>query len=175
MALLFSAAITMTFAQDSPSDKLFEKYNGEEGFTTVHITSELFALFADMDIEGEDMEDMKEMMDQLKHIRILMYELDKENPERGRLEDFKKEIKQFDLDGFSELMTVKEKGEEVKFMARKKGDRIGELLLIINEEDEAGFISIFGDIDLNTVSKLSKTMKFEGMDQLEKLEEGEER
>jgi hypothetical protein len=172
LSVIFLMAGFSVVSAQSPSDKLFEKYSGKDGFTTVQISQELFDLFADMDLEGEGEEDIKEvqdMMNQLKYIRILMFE-----PEEGQeaeLEDFRNEIKKFDLEGFSELMVVKEKGEEVRFLARKDGKLINELLLIINEDNEAGFISINGNIDMKTVSKLSKTMKIDGMEHLEDLEE----
>jgi len=67
-------------------------------------------------------------------------------------------------------MNVKEKDQEVKFMAKKNDGKISELLLLINEPNEAGFISIVGNIDINTVSKLSKTIHMDGMDELEKLD-----
>lgn len=171
-AFFLLAAFNVVSAQKSPTEKLFDRYSGAEGFTTVHISQELFDLFADMELEGEgdqEIEEVKEMMSQLKFIRILMYEAKEGNMDE--LEKFKSELKQFDLEGFSELMLVKEEDEEVRFMARKEGDRIGELLLLISEPGEAGFISINGNIDMKTVSKLSKTMKLEGMEHLEDLEE----
>lgn len=161
----------------SPTDKLFDKYSGKEGFTTVHISQELFDMFADMELEeagDQEVKEVQEMMTQLKYIRILMYEA-KEGT-MDELMDFKSEMKKFDLEGFSELMMVKEEDEEVKFMARKgDNNKISELLLIINEADEAGFISINGNIDMKTVSKLSKTMKLNGMEHLEELEEEKEK
>jgi hypothetical protein len=170
--MLLLAGFSLVSAQ-SPSDKLFEKYSGQEGFTTVHISQELFGLFADMELEegDEDIEEVQDMMSQLNYIRILMYEASEGN--QAELDEFRSEIKKFDLQGFSELMVVKEKGEEVRFMARKDGKMISELLLIINEENEAGFISINGNIDMKTVSKLSKTMQIDGMEHLEDLEEKE--
>lgn len=172
LSVIFLLAGFSVVSAQSSSDKLFEKYSGQEGFTTVHISQELFDLFADMELEGEgdeEIEEVQEMMSQLKYIRILMYEA--EEGDEAELDEFRKEIKKFDLQGFSELMVVKEKGEEVRFMAKKDGKLINELLLIINEENEAGFISINGNIDMKTVSKLSKTMKIDGMEHLEDLEE----
>lgn len=166
-ALIFSTASIL--AQDSPTTKLYAKYGGQDGFTTVSISKELFGMFSSIDSEDPEMKDVKAMMEQLEGIRILMYEAD--DASNAQLKSFKEELSRFNLEGFSELMVVKEKGEEVKFMAKKKGDKVGELLLIIDEGNEAGFISITGMIDMNTVAKLSKTMKMEGMDKLEKLEE----
>ena len=158
-------------AQNSSAIALFDKYGSKDGYTTVSISKELFGMFADMDSEDPDMKDVKLMMEQLDGIKILMYET--ENADNAELASFKGEISKLQVEGFSELMVVKQTGEEVKFLAKKKGDKIGELLLVINGEKEAGFIVITGTIDMNTIGKLSKTMNFEGMDNLEKLNEKE--
>lgn len=167
MMFLF-AAFTAT-AQDSPTKSLFDKYGGKDGYTTVTISKELFSMFAQIDDTAADAQEIKDMMSQLDGIQILMYEAETEDdPE---LLKFKSELGKVNASGYSELMVVKEKGEEVKFLALKKGDKIGELLLLIQSGNEAGFVSIKGLIDMNTVAKLSKAMNFEGMDKLEKLED----
>ena len=158
--------------QSSPTDALFDKYSGQEGYTTVHISQELFGMLAQIDDQGDEKtKEMKEALSKLEFIRILMLE-SCENP--SELASFKKELRQFETGNFKELMIVKEKGEEVKFLARKNGENIEELLLVIDSEDEAGFISIFGDIDMNTISKISNTMGIQGMENLENLEDMEE-
>jgi hypothetical protein len=73
------------------------------------------------------------------------------------------------LKGFTELMTVKESDETVQFMITKNGKNISELLLLINQKDQAGFISITGNIDLKSIAKLSKTMNIKGLENLEKI------
>jgi hypothetical protein len=156
-------------AQSSSALALYDKYGGKDGYTTVSISKELFGMFADMDSDDPDMQEVKAMMEQLEGIKILMYET--EVSDDAELVKFKGEVSKLQVEGFSELMVVKQTGEEVKFLARKKGDKIGELLLVINGEKEAGFITITGTIDMNTIGKLSKTMNFEGMDNLEKLNE----
>jgi len=171
------AAITMLLltstqllnAQNSSAIALFDKYGGKDGYTTVSISKELFGMFADMDSDDPDMKEVKTMMEQLEGIKILMYETEADGD--AELARFKGEVGKLQVEGFSELMVVKSTGEEVKFLAKKKGDKIGELLLVINGDKEAGFIVISGTIDMNTIGKLSKTMNFEGMDNLEKLNE----
>jgi hypothetical protein len=90
------------------------------------------------------------------------------------LEEFKKQLNDVQLKNFTELMTVKESGETVKFMIRKEGKIIKELLLLINQQDEAGFISITGNIDLKSIAKLSKSMNIKGMENLEKIQQPKE-
>ena len=156
-------------AQESPTSKLFDKYSGKDGFTTVSISKELFGMFASIDTTDADAKQVKDMMSQLDGIHILMYE--DGDSDNSVLSRFKDELGKINTSGYSELMTVKEKGEAVKFLAMKKGDKISELLLLINSDKEAGFISITGLIDMNTIAKLSKVMHMEGMENLEKLHE----
>lgn len=152
----------------SPTDALFDKYGANDGFTTVHVTKELFSLFAEVtqEAEGDDMQELNKVVQGLDYIRILMLE---DTLQTRQLKDFKNELNSVQLKGFSELMTVNEGGESVKFMIRKNGKNINELLLIINQPNEAGFISITGNIDLKTIAKLSKSMNIDGMENLEKI------
>lgn len=167
MLLLMSAQLLN--AQNSSALALYDKYGGKEGYTTVSISKELFGMFAEMDTEDPDMQEVKAMMEQLDGIKILMYETD--DAANAELSAFKAEVTKLQVEGYTELMVVKQTGEEVKFLSKKKGDKIGELLLVINGEKEAGFITITGTIDMATIGKLSKAMNFEGMDNLEKLNE----
>ena len=169
VTMMFLLASFTTFAQESPTKKLYDKYGGKEGYTTVTISKELFGMFSEIDSQDPDAKEIKEMMSQLDGIQILMYET--KDQADAELAKFKDEIAKVKAADFTELMMVKEGTEEVKFLARKKGEMISELLLLINNEKEAGFVSISGMIDMNTVAKLSKTMNLQGMDKLEKLEE----
>lgn len=168
MAFFLLAGMQSVMAQ-SAAVKLYDKYGGKDGYTTVSISKELFGMFASIDASDPDMQEMKEMMNQLEGIKILMYET--ENATDAELVKFRGEVSGLKTDSYSELMEVKQPGEQVKFLAQKKGDKIGELLLIINGEKQAGFISIAGNIDMNTIGKLSKAMNFEGMENLDKLNE----
>ena len=159
------------FAQNSAALSLYDKYSGKDGYTTVSISKELFGMFADMEASDTNMQEIKEMMNQLDGIKILMFETgDSANSEFFK---FKGEVSKIQTQGYTELMVVKQSGEEVKFLTMKKGDKIGELLLLISSDTEAGFISITGTIDMKTIGKLSKTMNFEGMDKLEELNKEE--
>jgi len=169
LTLLLLMSTQLVNAQSSSAIALFDKYGGKDGYTTVSISKELFGMFADMDAEDPDMVEVKAMMEQLEGIKILMYETEADGD--AELAKFKGEVSKLQVEGFSELMVVKQTGEEVKFLAKKKGDKIGELLLVINGEKEAGFIIITGTIDMNTIGKLSKTMNIDGMDKLDQLNE----
>ena len=169
LTLMLLMSTQLLNAQNSSAIALFDQYGGKDGYTTVSISKELFGMFADMDSDDPDMQEVKAMMEQLEGIKILMYEA--EATEDAELARFRGEVGKLQVEGYTELMVVKQTGEEVKFLSKKKGDKIGELLLVINGDKEAGFIVISGTIDMNTIGKLSKAMNFEGMDNLEKLNE----
>lgn len=171
-SIVVMAFMLMSFsvAAQSPTDDLFDEYGSKDGFTTVHVTKELFSLFAEISEESEDAEvqEINEVVSGLDYIRILMYDAS-DSTNADVLADFKSELAQVKLKDFSELMTVKENDEMVKFMIRKEGKKIKELLLLINQPDEAGFISITGNIDLKSIAKLSKSMNIDGLDELQRL------
>jgi len=167
LTILLLASAQVTQAQNSSALALYDKYGGKDGYTTVSISKELFGMFAEIDSDDPDMQEVKAMMEQLDGIKILMYESETDGD--AQLASFRGEVSKLQVEGYTELMVVKQTGEEVKFLSKKKGDKIGELLLVINGEKEAGFISISGLIDMNTIGKLSKAMNFEGMDKLEQL------
>jgi len=65
---------------------------------------------------------------------------------------------------------VKEKDQQVKFLVKENSQgRIAELLLITGGEDNV-LICIQGDIDMKSLSKLSKNLNIGGMKSLEKMD-----
>ena len=60
--IAFSIAIAwgvMAFAQDSPVDKVFDKYSGEDGYTTVYISSFMFNLMSNIDSDDPEFDEFQ--------------------------------------------------------------------------------------------------------------------
>jgi hypothetical protein len=74
------------------------------------------------------------------------------------------------LNEYQELMVIKEKGQDFKFLIREKDGIISELLMVAGGNSNNALISIRGNIDLNTISKLSRSMNIDGLDALQKIE-----
>ncbi len=169
--LLIFALIMPAFilqAQNSALDKLFEKYSGADGFTTVYISKAMFEMFADLDTTPKDRDEMQQTIGKLSGIRILAVEDPEKIPAGFNLyNEVMNATKNFK---YEELMVVKDEGSNVKFLIQKKGVKISELLLIVGGKDNNVAISIQGDIDLKSISKLSKVMNIEGMNQLDNID-----
>jgi len=167
MAILAMAMPVIAMGQ-SPADALFDKYSGQEGFTSVYITQAMFGLFADVDTE-EDESGFMDLVKNLKSIKILTVEHDS-TLKAPQVNFYSEIMKDFPKSKYEELMVVKKSDQDVTFYIRKDGKKISELLMVVGGKDDNALISIQGDIDLKSISKLSKSMNIEGMENLEEID-----
>lgn len=168
--LLLTLSPVLLMAQ-SPADKLFDKYSGEDGFTSVYITKHMFNLFANVETE-DDKDEFVKLVKNLECIKILSLEKDS-TMKKSRVNFYDEIMVKFPKDEYEELMVVKKKDQDIKFLIRKEGENIKEFLMVVGGINDNALISIQGDIDLASISKLSKTMNIDGMENLEEIEEKE--
>ncbi len=158
--IVFSLTVN---AQNAAVDQLFARYADKDGFTTVSISKAMFSLFAS---ENENKDEFNSAVKGLESIRILS----PEQPSPVANLNFYKEIcKSLPMAQYEELMSVKEKDQVFKMLIRKKGSLITEFLMIGGGRDNV-LICITGNIDLKSISKLSKAMNIDGMENIEKID-----
>ncbi len=162
--IFVTISTNICWSQSSAVDKLFDRYSEKDGFTTVLITQYMFSMFKDVKTDDKDFDNL---VKSLKSIRILA--VDKENPPKG-INFFTEIMKDLPAKDYKELMVIKEKGQDVKFLVKDVNGKISELLLIAGGKDNA-LICIQGNIDLKSIAQLSKSMKIQGMEQLGKMQE----
>jgi hypothetical protein len=163
VALTLIMSSFLVNAQNSAVDQLFAKYADKDGFTTVSISKAMFSLFAS---ESESKDEFNQAVRGLESIRILAP--DSSTAVKMKLNFYNDIIKSLPIAQYEELMSVKEKDQVFKMLIRKKGNIITEFLMI-GGGNENLLISITGNIDLKSISKLSKAMDIEGMDELDKV------
>jgi len=148
----------MLYAQSSPLEKLFNKYNGREGYTTVSINQGMFDLFSSIANDKDD-KDFKDITSKLTAFRILTCE--------AKVCDdlYKEACTYFTAPEYQDLMTVNDGDESVRFLVHKHGDRISELVMAVGGKEPC-IMWLQGDIDLKQISKLSKSMNIGGIDKL---------
>ena len=105
-------------------------------------------------------------MKNLKGIKILATD----ESYNGNANFYKEIIDKLPMSQYKELMVIKEKDQDVKFLINEKDGKIIELLLIAGGIDENVLISIKGNIDLKNISKLSKSMQIQGLEHLEEID-----
>lgn len=165
--ILLAAAMMMSFAAFSQDviERYFKEMNNDEQVTKVSISSKMFELFMHIDSEEQSEKELLETVSKLKGMKILI----KEEVANGE-QLYKSAIKKPNAD-YEVLMTVEDDDEDLTFFIREENGVIAELVMIAGGKDNFVLLSLIGEIDLNQISKLSKSMNIEGMDNLEKIEQ----
>ena len=158
--LLISSAV----GAQTAVDKLFDKYSGKDGFTTVYISQYMFDMFKDVQTNDQDFDNL---VKGLKSIRILNLEDPSKLPAGVNFYD--EVMKSLPIKDYKELMVIKEKDQNVKFLVKEENGKISELLLISGGKDNA-LICIQGNIDIKSIAKLSRSLSIQGMKPLENVD-----
>jgi len=162
LLILFTLA---AFSQQSAVDKVFDKYNGKEGYTTVYISSFMFNLLNSLEVDDPEYNEFKKATSGISSIKILTQE------GKGS-ESFGKELlNMLPRSEYKEMMVVKDDEEEVQFLARESGGKITEFLLIVSGGGDDALIAIQGDIDLESIASIAAGLDMPGLENLEDLEE----
>jgi hypothetical protein len=164
--LMIALTTVSAMGQNGPVDEIFEKYGNKDGFTTVYISKYMFDMFGSVETNSQEDKDLKQVTSKLEGIRILTLD---ENSESENSILFSTMLKELPVTQYRELMNIKEKDQLVKFLVREQNNRIIELLMVVSGKSDNALISIKGDIDLKTISKLSGSMQIQGMENLDKV------
>lgn len=158
MVMIVSGA----FGQDAIS-KFFNKYQNDESFNQVNISSKMFGLITNMEIETPEDKDIVEAISKLKGLKILA----KEDARDARA--LYKEALGLIPKDYEELMTVREKDKDMKFLIKESSGKISELLMVMGGNEEFMVLSLFGEIDLKQISRIGKKMDVKGLEQLHRM------
>jgi len=136
-------------AQQKAVEKLFNKYQGKDGITTVLIGPELFQVIKSMDIQEIEGHDFP--FDKLSGLKILTIEDKEKYPDVNFYKEIEKDL---NMDGYSEIMTVNDGGEVVRMWMKTQGEKILEFLLIVGGDDNV-VVYISGNFSLNDIQGIA--------------------
>jgi len=153
----------LSHAQSSVIDNLFEQYAEKEGFTSVFIGSAMFNMFSEVDTEESE---FLELSKSLESISILSADSTQAN-----VDLYGVVLAELKKNKFEELMRVYKKGQHIKFYLKKKGGKVQEFIMLMDNPKGDKIIRIVGNIDLKKLVKFSKQMKIDGFDKIEKIED----
>lgn len=154
IASLFLVLATTTFAQKGSMDGFFEKYQDDESFTVVNISPKMFSVISGMDMESLDPE-MKEILKSISGMKILTKTM--EASDKGNYYD--EALRQINSDGLEELMTIKEKGNNVKIYGKSNDDQhLSEVVMVTGNKSNFVVMQVLGRLTLDQLSRLSNTL-----------------
>lgn len=167
ITLVLLMVSTILFAQEDAITKYFSKYDDDENFTHVTVTSRMFGLFANLDSEDQEDQELLEAISKVKGLRIIARD-DISTAEADAL--YNEAFELIPMKTYDELMTVKDKESDMKFLIKEEDGIITELIMVIHGNTEFFLLSLIGDIDLKQISRLSQSMAIDGFEHLDKID-----
>jgi hypothetical protein len=126
----------------------------------------MFELFTNIEPGDENEEEILEAISNLKGLKVIA--ADSIGNSKKLYTDA---VKKISGNGYEELMEVKDAQEDMKFMIREKDGIINELVMVVGGNRSFFVMSLFGEINLKDISRLSHSMNIKGMEYLKKLDE----
>ena len=150
-----------SFAQVDAIERFFKDYQEDENFTVVYVSPKMFQMVSKA-TDGSSDQELASIVKDLKGLRILTTEI---NPDKV----YKEDNKRLNIKEYEELVTVREKDSNVRFVTKETNGIISELLLLVGGKDDFVMMSFVGNIDLAKISKLAKKLDIDGAEHLEKV------
>lgn len=170
LALVLMIISTGVMAQSPIIESYMKKFKDNKDYTKVSINSEMFSLFADLDASEESDKKLLEAISKIEGVKMLIGE-QVESGEAAKL--FGEATSKVDKAGYAELMTVDDADENIKFSIKRTGGIIKELIMVVGGNKSFMIMNLFGDIDLNAISKIAGKMDIKGMNKLGNLSKGD--
>ena len=154
--------------QGSIISEYFKKFAEDENFTKVSVNSKMFSLFTELESDSEDEKDFLEAISKLKGLKIIASD-SVGDPEKL----FEQVCADINKNGYEELMTVEDAKEDMKFLISEKDGIIRELIMVVGGKRNFVLLSLYGEIDLKNISKITKSMKIHGLEKLSKIDDAD--
>jgi Domain of unknown function (DUF4252) len=166
MKNLFSLALALFIsmsasAQSDAIERFFKDYQENENFSVTYVAPKTFQMLSKATSEVEDKE-LTSIVKDLKGLRILSTKV-------NATKIFTEANRRLNIKEYEELLTMKEKDSNIRFLTKESNGKISELLLLIGEKNEFVMMSFVGTIDLNKIAKLAKKLNIDGAEHLEKV------
>lgn len=140
----------LLMAQPGPVERLFKKYAGITGITSVQISPGVFGMLANIDSENED---LRKLALSVSSVYIL------HAPEDAaialELNFYNEVIKDLAVKKYNELMRINSADQQILILADEKNGIIKELLLLVGGKSDNTLIYIEGNLDMKQIASLS--------------------
>ncbi|MFZ1751211.1 MAG: DUF4252 domain-containing protein [Saprospiraceae bacterium] len=166
MKSIFSLAIALFIslaasAQSDAIERFFKDYQENQDFTVVYVSPKMFQMVSKV-TDGSEDKDLADIVKDLKGLRILTTKI---NPDKI----YKEANKRLNIKEYEELVTVRDKDSNVRFVTKESNGVISELLLLVGGQNEFVMMSFVGNIDLAKIARLAKKLDIDGAEHLEKV------
>lgn len=160
----------MSFAQDDAIQKFFSKYMEDEKFSRVYISPKMMQMAGGFlkNNAGNDAEakELGQLISKIKGIRILSTD----SPEGSAL--YKEALATLNRNQYEDLMDVRDKDTNLKFMVREEGGLIRELTMVSGDPKSFTLLSMLGSFTYEDLNMLAEKTNLPGMNEYGKGSKG---
>ena len=154
--------VKSSFAQNDAINNFFKQYQENPDFTVISISPKMFKMISKVKWENVE-QPVKDMISQLSSFRML-------TTEKNGTSFYNDALKKLNVREYEELMTVRDKNENIRFLIKESGNMVNELVMLLGSDTDFMLMSLTGNIDLDNISKLGQTVNIKGMEKIEKVE-----
>ena len=151
--LLVALFPLLALAQNSAVDKVFKKYGDRDGFTVVTISKGLLKMVSKMDDDRES----QDFLSRIHEIKVLATE-----DHKSDVNLYDEVLSDLNKSDYEELMSAKSKGEDVLILAKKDGDILQELIILVGGKEDNALVYISGKMNMKDLAKLSSSVNIKG-------------
>ncbi len=148
-------------------DKFLKGLEDGDQYGVVTVNKEMFKLIASMDADFNKEEGLKELVKDIKLLKVYILE------DGATIEDFSKLRDLAVQSKMTELVSVKDGSERIYLYTNSTGDDeyVRDILVLVREDNQNVFLKLDGKINLKSLAKLADNMNIEGLDSLKKLDQ----
>ncbi len=156
---------TVTFAQNNALDKHFSNYQQNEDFTKVNVSGKMFQLAAFVEVEDEDIAEIKDFASGVDALKMLI------GHEIGNgYSKYNDALSKVQRD-YDELMSVDDKNGKFTFFINERNGIVNEFLVVGAADSMLCLISMTGHIDLKKLGNISQKIQADGFNYIGKMNE----
>ena len=159
LPLIILIAAQLSFAQDNFISEYFSQYEQDADFVKVNITQKTFSLLTDIETESVDEQRVIDAMSKINGIKVLHKEKTKEAPTLYR----EAMDKMLDDERYEELVSAQTTNAGFMMTVREEGDYIIELTMLAGDAEKFFLATLYGELNLKELSRLTKVLKEEGV------------
>ena len=147
--------------------KFHEKFKNDSKFICISIESGLLKLLSNLEAGDKDSDEFLKAISGIEKINVYKINREESSFDAASFQALKKDITD---EKFEELMRVKDGKSNLDFMIKENKGKVSDLIMMVDESDEFFLLTLSGNIDLATVSKLSDKIDIDGAKHLRKID-----
>ncbi|HPE54947.1 MAG TPA: DUF4252 domain-containing protein [Bacteroidales bacterium] len=157
--IILAAIPAMLAAQSNPLDQMIKKYSDKQGFYFLDLKTNLMSKLVDSTGQSNN---------KVINLKMITFNEDQNNSFKAS-NLYKQFFNGFDKSNYKGVIEVKSSGNNVEMLIRKEGDKLAEVIIVVQEETEITLIAASGNFDMSDLSKFEHMKSCHGMQIINQL------